>query len=223
MERKTESERERQRKKEKDGRKKIGRRRERNREKTKEIKRDTRERLAAQKEEWKNTNKKLKQKCHWTKTNFDTLMALSNKMLVNFVSIFCPSSMKLRKLAADGNGSLEVALALVAGGAGAEKSALGMEEGKEEKESPGIPAVAKLGSCWFMLDVDMEAALAWTILVWGEDWLVATVAELSLNGDIEVFSNVEGETAAVALRMGWRGGWGCGGGGSRWDAMFISW
>ena len=83
-------------------------------------------------------------------------MALSNKMLVNLVSIFWPSSIKLRKLAAEGKGSLEAALpptleaatelvaALVAeaeaaletagGGAGREKSALD-KDGNEAKGS----------------------------------------------------------------------------------------
>ena len=74
-------------------------------------------------------------------------MALSNKILVNLVSIFWPSSMKLRKLAADGKGSFEAALALEAGGAGAEKSAFDKEEGKEAKGSEGIPAVVKLWCC----------------------------------------------------------------------------
>ena len=85
-------------------------------------------------------------------------MALSNKMLVNLVSIFWPSSIKLRKLAAEGKGSLDAALpptlaaaaatelvaALVAeaeaaletagGGAGREKSALD-KDGNEAKGS----------------------------------------------------------------------------------------
>ena len=64
-------------------------------------------------------------------------------MLVNFVSIFWPSSIKFKKLAAEGKGSLEVVGAL---GVGAEKSLLDREEGKEAKGSAGIPAVVKLCS-----------------------------------------------------------------------------
>ena len=75
-----------------------------------------------------------------------TLMALSKRMLVNFVSIFCPSSIKFKKLAAEGNGSLEAVGPLTAGAGGAEKSLLDREEGKEAKASVGIPAVVKLCS-----------------------------------------------------------------------------